>query len=132
MVPPIPTDQDEGTLLDGNARSAQRRDREAERQAIEAHKAARANGDHDGELEDTRYSPPTEFAGGLMIPADQLPREVGVPAKPSVTSDTFMQDPITRTAGAETEAPDGGDNRQTATDRFFERQAVSLTRHVAR
>jgi hypothetical protein len=143
MVPPTPPDDQTGpggTLLDGTAHSAQWRDKEAERQAAEARKAAQASADQQGNGIDDRYSPPTEFLSSLMIPADQLPRDSSshdaAARRPyGAGGDTYMENLIAQADGPTGDAsPDATDvdDRQTATDRFFEQQAITPPRAAAR
>ena len=110
MSSPTSTDQDTGKVLDGKPRSAQWRDREAERRAAEARKAAEATNGHSPAAANSRYSPPTGLARSLMIPAELAaldPNTSGEPADArsgsaahTDASDTYI-DKLTEDAAAE-------------------------------
>jgi hypothetical protein len=74
MVPPILKDDQEGQLIDGKLRSAEWRARAARSKTTDSNRkdaAVRAPAEHD------LYTPPTRYAGSVMIPADQLPLDPG-------------------------------------------------------
>jgi hypothetical protein len=148
MSPPTSTDQDTGKVLDGKPRSAQWRDREAERKAAEAREAAEAMNGHSDAATNSRYSPPTGLARSLMIPAELAaldPNPSGEPADGrsrsaahTDASDTYIDKLIEHAAAernASTNAPATArslTDSETDTDRFFERQATTPPRGVAR
>src|SRR5450432_64 len=146
MVPPILKDDQEGQLIDGKLRSVEWRARAARSKTTDSNRkdaAVRAPAEHD------LYTPPTRYAGSVLIPADQLlldpdgqqtleekqPRD----ARNTTTSrDPYFENLIARVA-EETDAPSAPDpealdvdDHEAATDRFFEQQAVSPPRALAR
>jgi hypothetical protein len=152
MPTPTSTDQDTGRVLDGKPRSAQWRDKEAERKAAkqrpaaEARTAAEARNRQGDAATNSRYTPPTGFTGSLMIPADQLPLDSDTPRRASSVHSRGAVD-ADRQSDANTDkrigigdvsansaapAQSGFDNGETDTDRFFEQRALTPPRAVAR
>jgi hypothetical protein len=135
MVPPIVTDEEQGQLIDGKPRSAYWRAKNAELEAAKAAKQApsdSATGNNDP------YSPPTGFAGSVMIPADQLARgQDDGPDEPRQRSPVHQsdrpEDPYIDNLVASVAETDTTDEAtETETDRFFEREAVAPPRAAVR
>jgi hypothetical protein len=146
MVPPIPTDQDQGRLIDGKRRSAQWRDKDAARKAADSKDK---HADDSAMAARDLYKPPTGLRQSVMIPADQLPLDPPAAAPPiqkhangngssDGAGDPCIANLITQAATTPEPAndpptePNSIDDNPTATDRFFEQQALAPPNAVTR